>query len=572
MWIVRNNSNNQSRIGERHQSMAEGQEAAVEPTRIISIPMSDGVKIAAALFLPPGKERFPALLAASPYRFDNDRTPAIPLFLWRETGPIDWYLDQGYAYVHMDVRGTGRSGGEYHYQCKREQRDLYEVVEWLARQSWCNGKIGGIGQSYFARSQWFMATQNPPHLGCIAPYDGHIDTYRDSAYTGGIPGNYPTSWWDQVRTVNAYPNSGKKRFVEWDYPARVKRHPTYDAWWRERAAAEKLAKIKAPVFSIGVWSKVDLHLNGNIVGFQRAGGPKKLLVFGSSDLYAAVADYSSVAFHEKYLLPFYDCYLKGKRTSYLDEPDVRYFVTGADRFESDTSWPPRAARYVPFYLGSGPTGSVASLNDGSLSATVPDTSGGETMFDYPNPGWRMGVVGFGKDGRPDPVRRVLTFATPPLDHDLEIAGPIELKLYAASSRDDTDFFIKLSEQFAQDAEERARDIQPRSRIVTKGWLRASMRAIDKKLSLSHAPRYAFTKKEPITPGRVYEFTVAVMPTAYRFRKGSRVRLELANGDSNVTEGVFAHPYTPDKVGRDVIQHSARYPSQLLLPIIENRGG
>ena len=88
----------------------------------------------------------------------------------------------------------------------------------------------------------------------------------------------------------------------------------------------KTRAIKVPVFSIGVWSKVDLHLNGNIVGFQRAGGPKKLLVFGSSDLYAAVADYSSVAFHEKYLLPFYDCYLKGKETSYLDEPAVRYFV------------------------------------------------------------------------------------------------------------------------------------------------------------------------------------------------------------------------------------------------------
>ena len=116
--------------------MAAVEEEAVTPSRILSIPMSDGVRIAAALFLPPGREKFPALLAASPYRFDNDGTPAIPLFLWRETGPIGWYLDQGYAYVHMDVRGTGRSGGEYTYQSKREQRDLYEVVEWLARQSW----------------------------------------------------------------------------------------------------------------------------------------------------------------------------------------------------------------------------------------------------------------------------------------------------------------------------------------------------------------------------------------------------------------------------------------------------
>lgn len=543
-------------------------EEPIAPTRLLSIPMSDGAKIAAALFLPPGKERFPTLLAASPYRFDNDMVPAIPMFLWRETGPIGWYLEQGYAYVHMDVRGTGRSGGEYRYQCKREQRDLYEVVEWLAAQRWSNGKIGGIGQSYFARSQWFMATQNPPHLGCIAPYDGHIDTYRDSAYTGGIPGNYPTSWWDQVRTLNRYPNAGKPRFVEYDYPAQVKRHPAYDAFWRERAAAEKLAKIKAPVFSIGVWSKVDLHLNGNIVGYQRAGGPKKLLVFGSSDLYAAVANYSSIAFHEKYLLPFYDCYLKGKRTSYLDEPEVRYFVTGAERFDSAPSWPPENSRTVPYYLGAGPTGSVTSLNDGALSTKAAETQGGATAFDYPNADWRIGVVGFGKDGRPDPVRRVLTFTTPPLERDVEIAGPIELILNAASSRNDTDFFVKLSEQMAQDEFERRADVQPRSRIVTKGWLRASMRAIDKKLSRPHAPHYSHTAPQMLTPNRVYEFTIAVMPTAYRFKAGSRIRLELANGDSSVTEGVFSHFYTPDKVGRDTIHHDARYPSRLLLPVMD----
>lgn len=551
--------------------MALRGEEPVAPTRILSIPMSDGVTLAAALFLPPGKERFPTLLAASPYRFDNDAAPAIPLFLWRETGPIGWYLEQGYAYVHIDVRGTGRSGGEFHYQCKREQRDLYEVVEWIAAQRWSNGKIGGIGQSYFARSQWFMATQNPPHLGCVAPYDGHIDTYRDSAYTGGIPGGYPTSWWEQVRTVNAYPTAGKPRFVEWDYPARVKRHPTYDAWWRERAAAEKLAKIKAPVFSIGVWSKVDLHLNGNIVGFQRAGGPKKLLVFGSSDLYAAVADYSSIAFHEKFLLPFYDCYLKGRRTAYLDEPDVRYFVTGADRFDSGTTWPPLAARSVAYYLGRGPTGSVASLNDGALSPEPATARGDATVFDYPHPAWRLGVVGFGKDGRPDPVRRVLTFTTPPLERDVEIAGPVELVLHAESSRNDTDFFVKLSEQMPQAEADRAADLQPRSRIVTKGWLRASMRAIDRKLSKPHAPHYSFTKPQMLKPGRIYEFTIAVMPTAYRFKKGSRIRLELANGDSSVTEGVFAHPYTPDKVGQDTIHHDTRYPSRLILPVMDGVG-
>ena len=116
--------------------------------------MSDGVSIRAAIFLPSGGGKFPTLFAASPYRFDNDHAPSIPMYLWRETGPVAWYLKQGYAFVHMDVRGSGRSGGTYKFLDKKEQHDLYEVIEWIAKQTWSNGKVGGIGQSYYAMTQW----------------------------------------------------------------------------------------------------------------------------------------------------------------------------------------------------------------------------------------------------------------------------------------------------------------------------------------------------------------------------------------------------------------------------------
>jgi hypothetical protein len=350
-------------------------EQPVPPSLIVRVPMSDGVKIAAAVYLPKAPGRYPALFAASPYRFDNDGAPAVPVFLWRETGPIAWYLDHGYAYVHMDARGSGRSGGQYRYQDKREQRDLYEMIEWIAKQPWSNGKVGGIGQSYYARMQWFMGIENPPHLACIAPYDGNVDTYRASAYQGGIPSGYIPIWYEGTRDNNNYPLAGAPRLMPWDYVGAVRAHPTYDAWWKERAAAETLDKIKVPVFSIGVWSKVDLHLNGNIVGFERAGGPKKLLVFGSSNVYAAVADYSGVPFHEKYLLEFYDWCLKGKATNYASEPAVRYFVTGADAFQTADTWPPPNLDYRTYYLGAGPTGSVTSLNDGALGTAAPPADG-----------------------------------------------------------------------------------------------------------------------------------------------------------------------------------------------------
>ena len=116
----------------------EGRQA-LRPSDIVEIPVHDGVKIAAALYLPRG-QALSALLAASPYRFDNNVAPAMPIFLWRETGPIDYYLRHGYAFVHMDVRGTGRSGGEYRYMDEAEQRDLYDVIVWITRQPWSNGQ------------------------------------------------------------------------------------------------------------------------------------------------------------------------------------------------------------------------------------------------------------------------------------------------------------------------------------------------------------------------------------------------------------------------------------------------
>ena len=540
----------------------------LRPTRIEMVRMSDGVEIAIAIYLPAGSGRYPALLAASPYRIDNDIAPAIPLFLQRESGPTDFYIKHGYAFVRMDTRGTGRSRGEYRYQDRLEQRDLYEVVEWIGRQPWSTGKVGGIGQSYYARMQWFMAVQNPPSLACIAPYDGNVDTYRASAYTGGIAGRYPHHWYASVRANNQFPSEGPSRILEWDYPRFVQEHQLYDDFWKERSAFEHLGKIKVPVFSMGVWSKVDLHLNGNIVGYQRAGGPKKLMVFGASNLYEAVAEYSSNAFHEKFMLPFYDWCLKGERTSYVDEPDVRYVVLGANKVRSGDSWPPKGVTYTSFYLGKGPSGSVTSLNDGALNRAAPGSDGGETLFEYPHAEWTNGVVGRSPQGGWDPVRRVNTFVTAPLNEAVEVAGPVKLVLYASSMNKDTDFIIKLSEQMAQSDEDRKKGIQPRSTIVTKGWLRASHRRIDEAAAMENAPWYTHDKVEPLEPGKVYKFEIAVMPTAYQFKKGSRIRLEIANGDSPVTEGIFSHFYTPDKIGRDTYVHNAQYPSALILPLVK----
>ena len=91
----------------------------------VAIAVRDGAKMAVRIYRPDGARPFPTLFASSPYRYDNNILPTSPLFLWRENGPIEWYSEQGYAYVHADLRGTGISEGEFEFLGRREQQDLY---------------------------------------------------------------------------------------------------------------------------------------------------------------------------------------------------------------------------------------------------------------------------------------------------------------------------------------------------------------------------------------------------------------------------------------------------------------
>ena len=540
--------------------------------RVQTIKVRDGTTIAVRIYRPKADGRYPALFAASPYRFDNNKLPASPQFLWRETGPIEFYVSNGYAYVHMDVRGSGRSGGEFEFLGRNDQQDLYDVIEWVGRQPWCDGKVGGIGQSYYCMQQWFMAVMAPPSLKCIAAHDGLADPYRAVSYHGGIPcdffGGY---WWYQNQFINRFPAEGPAREQTADFSQMIAAHPTYDAFWRERCAWEVLDGIKIPLYSSGVWSKMQLHTRGNIDAFARAQGPRKLRMSGAPNAWAAAAEFASPAFHERVLLPFYDHYLKGLDTDYVKRPQVEWAVRGAPPtlMRSAATWPPPGVSYRAWRLSPANSGSVTSLNDGGLVSG--EASGADkTTYSYPDPSWVNGTVGFGPAGPAggfDPARRVLTFTSAPLDAELEIAGPIKLTLFASSTAKDTDFIVKLSEQLPQSPEDRGKGLNPAFEIVTRGWLRASHRQLDPERSTEMVPYHAHSSGEPLTPGEVYRFDISLEPMAYLFKRGNRIRLEICNGDSAVTEALWPHYYRPDKLGSDTIHHGGAYVSELTLPVV-----
>ncbi len=535
----------------------------------VGIAMSDGVRLSARVYRPEASGQYPVLLAVSPYQHRTDAIPHSTLFLWREVGPVDWYVEaQGYVIIHVDVRGTGQSEGEYNLLDRREQRDLYEIVEWCARQPWSNGRVGGYGQSYYCWSQWFMGIVNPPGLKCIAPYDGAVDMYRDVMYHGGIYCDFLPWWYQMVRVNNLHrpPGEPAGKLMPFDMGRMMAEHTSYDDWWKERSVFERLAEIKVPTLSIGHWGKMGLHLRGNILGYEKIDAPKKLQVTGARDVFEAHDLFEQIDYHRSELLPFYDYFLKGEGADPMLAPPVKLYIRGDERFREEKEWPPARAQYKSLYLSGTPSGSLTSLNDGSLTWDTPTAGDAPTVFNYPDPRWKLGTVTMGPQG-PDPIARVLTFTTAPFEQDVEITGPVVLELYLSSTQSDTDLFARIADQAPQSEEERNKGLQPKSVNISKGWLRASHRQKDAARSTERRPFYSHGEPKALTPGEIVRLDIEVMPFANVFKKGHRLRLEIANGDSPLTDGLFTHQYSWFKVGADTIHHDAAHASRLVVPVV-----
>jgi hypothetical protein len=555
---------------EFHRPPVEG----VRVDRDVRVRMRDGVELCADIYRPDDADgqRHPVLLALSPYQKDLAGMPALPMYPTRETGPIEWYVQRGYVYVLADIRGTGKSGGEWELLGRREQQDLHDVVEWVAEQPWSTGKVGMIGQSYFAMVQWLTAIQRPPHLTCIVPYDASIDQYRDVAFHGGIPSSGFFSVWSfLVRGMHALGPRGseglaKQRNIDRD----LLEHLTDDEFWRERSAYWRLDQIEVPVFSIGNWGKHSLHLRGNILGFESVDVPKRLYVEEGAqpaqlNVAKALMDFESTEFHERLLLPWYDHWLKGEDTGVMDGPAVRLHISGADEEQAFDSWPPPGVQYVPYYLSAARSGAVDSLNDGSLTTEAPSEDDASTSYAYPQPEWHVGTTMVNPNGVPNQVARILTFTTAPLEQDLRTIGPVKLVLFASSDQIDTDFFVRLTDQ-APDGTPHPPGAAPPGHVLTRGWLMASHRELDEERSTEVRPFHTHRDPQPLEPGTIYRFDIEVWPVGHVFERGHRIRLELANGDSPITEGLFNHFYGL-KYGTDTIHHDATSQSHLVLPVV-----
>jgi predicted acyl esterase len=529
----------------------------------VSIPTRAGQVVRADLYLPPGGGPAPVLFAASPYQKALAHLPVHPQFPFRESGPIDFYLDHGYAYLWADVPGSGRSDGVWDMVSRAEGEALYDVIEWAAAQDWSTGRVGMIGESYYCWSQWNAARMRPPSLVTIAAFDGGCDLYRDWYYKGGIPDfGFISSWNASIllqHQAMGYPVQGGDRHL---HISNVYSHPFDDEWHRERSPFWELDQVTIPALSVGVWPKGSLHMRGNVEGFRRLGGPKKLLMIAAANASEAQKLYSTPEFHQREILPWYEHHLKGVANGVMDGPDVRMQVNRTGQYRTAGSWPPPEGTATTFLLSGERSGAVRSLNDGSLTESGGTNAAGDalppaqTSFSYPDPEWTAGTTSAGPGG-PDHVRRIVTFTTATFDRAREFTGDGVLVLFASTDQQDIDVVARLSLLSADGG------WSPTS-IMSRGWLRASRRAEDEAFTTEMRPFHRHDRADKVVPGEVYQLRVPLVPMSFVARPGERLRLELSCADSPAIEGRMFQWYGL-KAGTDTYHHDASFPSRLVLP-------
>jgi putative CocE/NonD family hydrolase len=186
--------------------------------RDVSIRMNDGIQLDCDIFRPDGREKFPAILGVHAFDKFQQSAPSMPQGFERingsiEAGDSNFFVRRGYAHVIVNVRGTGKSEGEFSGYGAQEAKDTYEVIEWIARQPWCDGNVGMFGVSYFAISQLQVAALNPPHLKTIFAPFGYTDFYR-ICYHGGILSHaFLTGWANRIfRKTADYRTNAKFSF------------------------------------------------------------------------------------------------------------------------------------------------------------------------------------------------------------------------------------------------------------------------------------------------------------------------------------------------------------------------
>ena len=503
----------------------------------VPIEMDDGLTLRADIFRPVTPGKYPVILTYGPYakglafqegypsawstmatKHPNVTKNSSNLYQnWEVVDPEKW-VPHDYVCVRVDSRGTGCSPGYIDHFSPRETKDFYDCIEWAGAQDWSNGKVGLNGISYYGINQWHVASLQPPHLAAMCVWEGAADWYRDMTHHGGILSTFWENWYDmQVKTVQyGAGERGKRSPVHNElvcgpeilseaellknrckFGDDIRAHPLDDEYHKARSPI--WSKINVPLFTAANWGGQGLHPRGNFEGFMRAASKQKWLeAHGIEHWTHFYTDYG-----REQQLKFFDKFLHGKDTGWSKQPRVLLQVRHpGEKFEprGEGEWPIKRTKWTKFYLN--PADLALATKKPSKTMKLPFAAMGEGLL----------------------------FLTQPLPHDTEITGPSALKLFVSSSTKDADLFVILR-VFSADMKEIVFQgaIDPHTPIA-QGWLRASHRKLDKKVSLPYRPYHTHDERQPLRKGQVVELDIELWPTSIAVPAGYRVALSVRGKD------------------------------------------
>lgn len=593
-----------SRLGEYQGYSNEVYDGYKRTSQYITV--RDGTKLATDIYFPTlegivAEKPLPLIWSLRRYHrilYDENEEIIIPV----EFPLLRRLLKHGYILAIVDVRGGGASYGSRRGEILPEEaEDGYDVNEWFANQSWCDGNIGMYGISYSGITQYLVAGKAPPHLKAIIPEMAMLDSYS-FVYPGGVfKEEFITTWGER----NIFLDKGRKPVpVDEDQDGSmmkaaviqhqsnidllklIEKSPYRDSethgekWytdWSPHAYIDGINKSGIAVYHMAGW--YDLYPRDQLTWFNNLTVPQRLLmapwshntgwmgVSGWEKMVEPLLGYEPsyekiLEFHFVEMLRWYDYWLKGIDNGIMNEPSLHYYTMGEPKekaWKTSTHWPLEKEKKVSYYLQSGPSGSINSVNDGNLSPTDPVSQRGHDEYKV-DLSTTTGKATRWTNGYGGPINypdmrendsKALTYTTEPLNEPLEITGHPVLHLWVNPSRD-LDVFAYLEEV----------DLNGYSHYLTEGVLRVSHRALTKPTYKNMGLPYHRSYKEDILPitDEAVELVFDLHPISNIFDQGHRIRLTITCADKDNYQ-------TRDISGQMMVYRNTKHSSFISLPII-----
>ena len=578
--------------------------------------MRDGVRLATDIYRPKTNAKVPIILSRTPYQMNGwvdgkERTRTYERALA--------WVEAGYAYVVQNERGRYYSEGEWDI-LGTPLTDGPDAYDWLASQPWSNGNIGLLGCSSTAEWQMASVAQGHPAVKAIVPQGygagvGRIGDYYEQGnwYRGGAQQMLFTSWLysvqhdplrprlkpgiareDLLRLQRFHDMAPEYPSVDWPeafthlpvseiisaqhgpegiYEKMIRRGPNDPAWYQGGLYHDDMP-FGVPAFWFTSWYDVSISPNLALFNHVRSTAEPASV---RDDQYLVIAPTLHCAYtrasentvvgersvgdarlnYQEQLEAFLDEHLKGLPAK--QRPRVQYYTMGTNEWKSAEAWPPPSAEMQPMHLTSG--GSANTMyGDGRLSPKPVTTSAqDEFVYDPLNPvpsyGGNVCCTGGAIDGgsfdqRPMEARAdILVYTSEPFTSATEVSGFVETTLYVSSDAPDTDFTVKLI------------DVAPDGTAYN----------LDETIQRARY-REGYDKEVMMEAGKVYKLDLTPMSTSNTFLPGHALRIEVSSSNfprfaRNLNTGANNYTTSETRVARNVVHHSAEYPSVVRVPVV-----